>query len=91
MWQKCPICHGTGKVCSTVSALEWVTCKTCNGTTIISELNGLPPDFEKNKKELQQYEFPKRGSHLWNYLQKEKSTDFRDNDMETQQEYFGNK
>jgi hypothetical protein len=46
MWQKCPICNGEGTVPNygTVSSLFSV-CPTCNGTRIISEINGLPPSF----------------------------------------------
>ena len=61
MWQKCPICNGTGNDPRFNS-----TCSTCNGTKIISELTGLPPSHSQ-------------------------SSDFRDQNMESQQEYFGKK
>lgn len=41
MWQKCPICNGTGLAMTLVGSNS--TCPTCNGARIISELNGLPP------------------------------------------------
>lgn len=46
MWQKCPICNGEGTVPNygVVTSLFSV-CPTCNGTRIISEINGLPPGF----------------------------------------------
>ena len=39
MWQKCPICNGTGK------DLQYLDkdCTVCNGFKIINELTGLPP------------------------------------------------
>ncbi len=39
-WQKCPICNGLGVVNSI--GLH-ITCPTCKGERIISELTGLPP------------------------------------------------
>ena len=38
MWQKCPICNGTGVIRKDYSENS---CKTCNGKGIISELNGI--------------------------------------------------
>jgi hypothetical protein len=47
MWQKCPVCNGTGK---NKGALEGgiynSNCPTCNGHRIISELTGKPPAYE---------------------------------------------
>jgi len=51
MWQKCPICNGTGRTHNTLSSSSFDICSTCNGTKIISELNGLPPNYEQNKIE----------------------------------------
>ena len=53
MWQKCPICNGTG------SDPNWLVhngnipkCPTCKGERIISELTGKPPcKNEFNDKE----------------------------------------
>jgi hypothetical protein len=42
MWQKCPICLGSGIV-FTSSGTSHITCSVCNGRKIISELTGLPP------------------------------------------------
>ncbi len=50
MWQKCPICDGEGRV--TRNSVHQV-CSVCNGTKIISQLNGLPSnsiDKEQQKK-----------------------------------------
>ncbi len=38
MWQKCPVCDGTGN-----SPNFNVVCSVCNGMKIISELTGRPP------------------------------------------------
>jgi len=43
MWQKCPICNGTGNNNSLVGEIFSNICKTCDGKGIISELTGLPP------------------------------------------------
>jgi len=50
MWQKCPICNGEGTVPNygVVTSLFSV-CPTCNGTRIISEINGLPPAYTQVK------------------------------------------
>lgn len=47
MWQKCPICEGTGFISHNYSNNSGETCPTCNGKRIISTLNGLPPDVNK--------------------------------------------
>lgn len=41
MFQKCPICNGTGKIRNEFNS--FITCDVCNGRKIISELNGKPP------------------------------------------------
>lgn len=52
MWQKCPICNGTGKLpsndLSNTSNFYSVplTCDVCFGKKIISEINGLPPFYQ---------------------------------------------
>lgn len=38
-YQKCPICQGTG-----LTHLGQ-KCSTCNGTKLISEITGLPPNI----------------------------------------------
>ena len=53
MWQKCPMCNGTG------SDPNWLVhngnkpkCPTCKGERIINELTGKPPfeiNIDKNK------------------------------------------
>ena len=44
MWQKCPICNGTGNSYNNMTMNTSSTCKTCNGRGIISEITGLPPN-----------------------------------------------
>lgn len=86
MWQKCPICNGTGRTHNTISSSSFDICSTCNGTKIISELNGLPPNYEQNKIDSKKANIPNKiPDNLKNYP----STDFRDGNMESQQEYFG--
>jgi len=47
MWQKCPICNGTGKNYGYSSLLSYDSnCPTRNGQRIISELTGKPPAYE---------------------------------------------
>lgn len=43
MYQKCPICNGSGNTYSNYSLNTSTSCKTCNGKGIISQLTGLPP------------------------------------------------
>ena len=51
MWQKCPICNGTGE--SVDSLLSFKKCSTCKGAKIIHTITGLPPakylDEDENK------------------------------------------
>ena len=42
MYQKCPICNGTGKDPSQFAKVT-SPCTVCKGAKIISELTGLPP------------------------------------------------
>jgi len=39
MWQKCPVCNGTGEC----NIIHPPSCKTCDGKGIISSLTGKPP------------------------------------------------
>lgn len=48
MWQKCPICDGSGMIPITLSINSMEKCKACNGTGIISGLTGLPPAKSEN-------------------------------------------
>ena len=43
MWQKCPICYGTGKIPNLNSSSAYSICTVCNGFKIINKLTGLPP------------------------------------------------
>ncbi len=43
MWQKCPICNGTGNHNTLIGDIVSTICNICNGKGIISELTGLPP------------------------------------------------
>jgi len=40
MWQKCPVCDGSGYLSY---SYHETTCSTCKGARIISEINGMPP------------------------------------------------
>jgi DnaJ-class molecular chaperone len=44
MWQKCPICNGTGCNNSLDGGIFTNKCRTCDGKGIISEVTGLPPN-----------------------------------------------
>lgn len=46
MYQKCPICNGTGKQQNFDQTSKFSHCGTCAGTGIISSLTGLPPNYE---------------------------------------------
>ena len=43
MWQKCPICKGTGSTLGVTPNAFSSSCPTCNGARVISEITGLPP------------------------------------------------
>lgn len=47
MYQKCPICSGSGTITTAMSTAS--TCPTCNGKRIISQLTGLPPTEPNNE------------------------------------------
>lgn len=55
MWQKCPICNGTGNHNQPYANATSGICKVCGGKGIISELTGLPPkgvDVPKDSQEI---------------------------------------
>ena len=55
MWQKCPVCNGTGAIPGgQVSSSLFTSCPTCDGKRIISELTGFPPSFVSEKKKNEQ-------------------------------------
>ncbi len=81
MWQKCPICDGTGRTYNTVSSSSFEVCSVCNGTKIISELYGLPPNYELKVEERQKADIPR---NIPGPLTTYPSTDFRDNN----EDYF---
>lgn len=43
MWQKCPICEGSGVIFVSTSAGGEPKCPTCKGHKIIDTLTGYPP------------------------------------------------
>ncbi len=45
MWQKCPICNGSGLNYQETS-IKNCPCSVCNGSKIISELTGKPPKHD---------------------------------------------
>jgi DnaJ-class molecular chaperone len=52
MWQKCPVCSGTGNSFNSLSNSTSVICDVCNGRKIISEMTGLPPVLLSGKEGL---------------------------------------
>ena len=52
MWQKCPICLGTGIDKSNVTFNKKNKCPTCDGKKVINTITGNPPNiYEKNISE----------------------------------------
>ena len=46
MWQKCPVCNGTGSHGDEFSRAK---CPACNGTGLLSTISGRPPQvYEKS-------------------------------------------
>lgn len=43
MWQKCPICNGSGIDPSPQGVYAGTRCRACKGSGLINELTGLPP------------------------------------------------
>lgn len=84
MWQKCPICNGTGMTAPNyqTSSATAVPCTVCNGAKIINDLTGLPPNAVSVK------DFRTEPFYAPPYTPNN-SGDFRDVGYETQQEYFG--
>lgn len=53
MWQKCPVCDGTGITQNYVTtAIISSQCTVCRGQKIIYELTGLPPSFPERDNPL---------------------------------------
>ena len=80
MWQKCPICNGTGTLPFNGTYSTTPICPTCNGSRIISEINGLPPSSVPISSI--------KSSSTINKMNPFEG-DFRDGNMESQDEYFG--
>ena len=77
MWQKCPVCNGTGMATSGGALFQTNSiCSVCQGRKIISEVTGLPP--------------ASTATQYTSNVTVPKGTDFRDN-VESQDEYFGRK
>ncbi len=86
MYQKCPICNGTGKSYNNMTINTSSTCRTCNGKGIISKLTGNAPTWQGDMNMESQQEY--FGLNKKPYS----SGDFRDDDnRESQDEYFGRK
>ena len=49
MFQKCPICNGTGTLMNSFGQV--LKCEVCNGTKIIDEMTGRPPAFSTEPSE----------------------------------------
>lgn len=56
MWQRCPICNGSGVEQNYITSSMYVQCSVCKGKKIISEINGLPPEAEKPKSNFESYD-----------------------------------
>ena len=48
MWQKCPICLGTGIDKSNVTFNKKNKCPTCDGKKVINTITGNPPNINEN-------------------------------------------
>lgn len=53
MFQKCPICNGSGKAGNEFNSCKM--CDVCNGKKIISSLSGKPPIDNEEIKKLQSF------------------------------------
>jgi len=49
MWQKCPICEGTGRNSAPLSDSSYHICSVCEGRKIINVETGLPPKTNNNE------------------------------------------
>lgn len=57
MWQKCPICNGTGRVPEDgFTSAVYQTCTVCCGFKIINDITGLPPVTQNTFKKLDNIE-----------------------------------
>ena len=86
MWQKCPICNGTG-IDPGIYSLN--KCSVCQGMKIISEVTGLPPASVPPSSNIA-FNIKHPIDVLEEHYSK-KGTDFKDAPMESQDEYFGRK
>lgn len=57
MWQKCPICNGTGSEPTILLTTASQICTVCNGAKIISSLSGLPPANHSPEKQEKKQDF----------------------------------
>lgn len=48
MWQRCPICEGSGFEYQPASGVN-KPCSVCGGMKIISDINGKPPKHDGDK------------------------------------------
>jgi len=59
VWQKCPNCEGSGVNLDAFSSLyagttnTHITCPTCGGERIISQVTGQPPKRKKAQKQIE--------------------------------------
>lgn len=83
MWQKCPLCTTQIQVEHSIQK-----CIVCNGHKIINELTGLPPQTVAQTSTTIS-NFPMTYTGDFGEAVRKLNTDFRDANMESQQEYFG--
>ena len=50
MWQKCPICLGTGIDNSIIIFNKEIKCSTCDGKKVINTITGNPPNISEKRK-----------------------------------------
>lgn len=90
MYQKCPICNGSGKIgMMSTTAIE--NCRVCNGEGVISALTGKPPksgEAKKQESEVNRPETEKGDSKTWLDKETEKALEKIKDDFKAFEENF---
>ncbi len=50
MWQKCPVCLGTGVDNNIIIFNKEIKCTACDGKKIINTITGSPPNISEKRK-----------------------------------------